>query len=279
MRTVSEIYNEIIVEKDNNLPTLQPSSDTTQNLLDDLSSNSKVAIWRLWAYLTSVAIWTHEKLFELFKKEIQTIADKANTGTVRWYQERGFDFQFGDALVYNNGSYKYVQIDSSKQIVKRVAIVERPDGSVFIKAAKLDAQGLPDALSSAELTALKAYYQNIKFAGTRLAVNSYPADELRVYYTIYYNPIHPLSDVKTAVEQAIEEHIITLEFNGTLYITKLTDAIQRALGVVDPIFDNAEARYGLLPYTAFSRSYQANAGYLKIDASNPLSSTITYIAE
>ena len=51
-RTIGEIYDLLVAEK-NNQPTLaalQPAIDDEQTLLSDLTSASKVAIWRLWLY-------------------------------------------------------------------------------------------------------------------------------------------------------------------------------------------------------------------------------------
>ena len=57
-RTVSEIQEEILRQKNQ-----EPSLNT-------LNSNSKVAIWRLWAYITAFVIWTLEKIFDEHKKEV-----------------------------------------------------------------------------------------------------------------------------------------------------------------------------------------------------------------
>ncbi len=56
-RKILEIYDEIIEEKElqPSLTGLLPLGETSDNLLDDLTSGSKVAVWRLWAYLTAVA--------------------------------------------------------------------------------------------------------------------------------------------------------------------------------------------------------------------------------
>ena len=63
-RTILEIYDSIIAEKQNmaSLNALQPSIDSSQDLLNDLTSSSKVAVWRLWAFITAVAI----NVFEVF---------------------------------------------------------------------------------------------------------------------------------------------------------------------------------------------------------------------
>ncbi len=110
------------------LTGLLPLGETSDNLLDDLTSGSKVAVWRLWAYLTSVAIYIHELLWDNFKVVIEEIAAAAPAGTPRWYQKKMFEFQSGDSLVYVDNQYVYDPIDETKRIVTRCAIEERPDG-------------------------------------------------------------------------------------------------------------------------------------------------------
>lgn len=277
-RTLTEIYNEIVDEKQSlsNLNSLLPlSSAYFPDFLADLSSGSKVAVWRLWAYVIAFAIWTHEQLWDIFKAEIEDIAAKAIAGTPRWYYERTLEFQLGDTLTYQDFQYRYATVNESARIVKYCAIQERPDGVVVIKTAK-DSSGSPVQLTGPELTALTAYLQQIKFAGTRLSVNSFAPDDLKIYYEIFYDPIIPEADIKTAVEDAINLFVKSLPFDGKFNINKLTDALQALEGVVDPLFQSAEARYGALPYASFVREYESNAGYLQIDGAFPLSTTITY---
>lgn len=57
-RTVEQIQNEILKAKE------------TEASLNGLNSTSKVAIWRLWVYITAFVIWTLEKIFDEYKKEV-----------------------------------------------------------------------------------------------------------------------------------------------------------------------------------------------------------------
>lgn len=279
-RTIQQIYDSIITAKESSstLAGLTPTPETYTNFLSQLSSSSKVAIWRLFAYIVAASIYTTEILWDIFKVQLEDIAAQAEAGTVRWYQERTLDFQYGDTLIYANGKYNYVVINELLKVVKRCAVVERPDGIVFIKTAKLDTGGLPIPLDAPELVALTSYLQQIKFAGTFVSVNSFAADTLKLYYTIYYKAEIPLATMQAAVYAAVPNFISNLPFNGAFNINRMTDALQSVNGVVDPKFDSAAATYGALPYLAFDREYLSNAGYLEIDALFPLSSTFTFIA-
>jgi hypothetical protein len=284
-RTINEIYDQMVAEKQtaSSLNGLQPSTDNATNLLSDLSTSSKVAIWRLLFYVTAVAIWILEKLFDVFKEEVTEIANRAYTGTVLWYQQICFDFQYGDTLTWNGNNYEYAVIDPAKQIIKRAAVVDI-GGQIVIKVAKLSGT-TPTPLTAGELTSFSVYMKNVKFAGTNMSIISRVADLLKISYDVVYDPLvlKPTGEsiINTGVfpvEDAINNYISNLPFNGTLNLTKLTDEIQKAEGVVDPIINYAEAKYGTLSYVTIVNNYNANAGHMAIDAAFPLSSTINYIA-
>lgn len=278
-RPISDIYDEMIQEKEtlSSLSGLTPDPETYTNLLSRFSSSSKVAIWRLLFYIVAASIYAFEVLMDRFKEDVEELAAQAEAGTIRWYQEQSLVFQLGDTLIYQDGKYQYATIDTSLQVVKRSAAIERPDGYVIIKTAKLDSSNAPIPLSSTELTGLRSYYEQIKFAGTFVEVVSFDPDDLKLEYDIYYSAQIPLVDIQATVFEAVNNYIQNLPFNGELNINKLTDALQVVEGVIDPHFQSAEARYGSLPFVSFDREYLSNAGYLRIDPAFPLSSTFNFI--
>lgn len=241
-RTILEIYDAIIAEKETGtqLQDLTPDPETSTNLLTDLSSGSKVAIWRLWAYITAVAIYVHEVLFDIFKEEVQEIADAAAPGTPGWYQNKMLEFQYGDTLTYTNFQYVYDPVNEANRIITRCAVQERSDGAVLIKVAK-DSGGSPAPLSAPEKAAAESYAAKIKFAGTKLAVTSLDPDELDIAYTIYYDPLIPLATLQADLQAAADAFLEELPFNAEFRITKFTDALQAVEGVIDPVFSSATA--------------------------------------
>ena len=280
-RSIGTIYDEIIAEKNNNtaLNGLQPNIDDSQTLLDDLTTTSKVAIWRLWAFVTAVAINIHENVWDLFKAEVEARAEEVPTGTPLWYHEEGLKFQYGDSLVWNGAQYEYAVLNESLQVVKLLAVVDA-GFQVRFKAAKLDGGGLPIPLSGAELSAFEGYVLKIKFAGTATSVTSAVADDIKVSYFIKYDPlvIAPdgslLEDPATfPVLDAINNYSKGLPFDGVLSLMSLTDSVQNAVGVLDVTLNNAQAKFGALPYTLINKQYTPDAGYLSLDEGN---STFTY---
>jgi hypothetical protein len=286
-RTVLQIYDEMIAEKQTmaNLSALHPSIDSSQNLLTDLTSASNVAAWRLLLFVVAFGIWTVEKLFDSHVEWINNRANEIVSGTLPWYVRETLKFQYGDSLIWDDDRYKYAVIDPTNQIVK-LATANESGGVITLKTAKLDGSGQPEQLSSGELSALEEFWSKWKFGGARIQVVSRPADLLKVYFKVYYDPLVLTSTgelISTPgvfpVEAAIKEYIKSLPFDGVYSTTALTDRIQNAQGVVNPVHLNSEKKFGAGAYSPLIDYYQANAGYLKIDPAFPLSLTITYVPE
>lgn len=280
-RTIQQIYDEIIAEKENQpiLSQLYPNAaENFAQLIAQLTSSSRVAIWRLWAYTTACAIFLHELRFDTHRATIEQLIASAEAGTLRWYTQQARAFQYGDTLIFDSqtGRYKYPTVNSVLQIVAAAAAIERPDGVVVLKVAKYVAGNLVP-LATAEQSAFAAYANQIKFAGTRLAIISSNADEVGVWYNIYYSPIVPLATIKATVEAAVAAYLKNLPFTGGINVQDLTSELAAVAGVQDAICFDAKARYGTLPFTSFAREYSTFAGYAQISAAYPLSSTINYI--
>jgi hypothetical protein len=283
-RTIGEIYDQMVEEKQSQaaIADLQPAQENVQTLLAALASSSKVAVWRLYMYIISVAIHYHELLFDAFKTMMEGIADAAIVGTVAWYQKQVYDFQLGVDLVYDEAKRRYVyeSVNPSLQIVKRCAILERPDGIVLIKAAKLD-NNMPTGLVQFEQDALVSYIKKIRFAGTRFVLVSGSGDQIKVSLNIYYDPIVLLSNVKISVEAAIMSYISSLPFNGVFQTSTLVDIVQECPGVSDVTVTAIESRY-LTGGTwgTVGRTHVPNFGYYVFDtvAANTLAQTLNYIA-
>lgn len=283
-RSIPVIYDELVGAKESHteLDGLQPNVDSSQNFLDDLTSTSKVAVWRSFLFCVAVGIWSLEKLMDVHKAWIELRAKELIVGTAAWYAKISLEFQYGDALVYADDVYKYAVINPANQIIKLVSVNE-VGGQVLLKVAKHDAGGLPIPLTPTELTAFQNYIFKLKFAGVKVIVVSRIADLLKVFYTVYYDPLILSSTGELInspgtfpVEDAINNYIKNLPFDGTFVVTQLTDKIQAALGVVNPVFSNASAKYGANPYVVLGPYYKPNGGYLSIDPAFTLNSTVTY---
>lgn len=284
-RTLAEIYEEIVAYKDSQAPLtdLQPAADTETQLMTDLNSDSKVAIWRLWAYITAAAIYTHEVLWDLFRQEVEDTAAAAHTGTARWYRDQLLAFQYGDALVYDSatGKYGYSTITPANQIVKQAAVIEGNNGVVVFKAAKEDSGSLA-GLSSMEKDSLESYIRKIRFAGTRFVLITGDGDYIRITASIYFDAVITEATVKTNVEAAIKNYVEGLPFNGEFLISKLEDAIQAVTGVNDVVISLVETKKEAVDsYFTINRAYVPEYGYFQFDTTpgSTLDDTITYVAQ
>jgi hypothetical protein len=299
-RSISEIYNAMIAEKESFavLNSYTPLVDDAQTMLDELTTSSKVGIWRLILWVCAVAIWIHEGLWYSFEIETNEKADTLIPGTVGWWVNTMKKFQYGDALVWNDVTEKweYETIDSTKQIIIQAAVVES-NSLLVIKIAKSDGSTGLEKLTSPELAAASNYVDIMKFAGTLTTMISDDPDYFYLLCTVYVdtsiiyndesNPSDPLNgslivdSTVFPIRDAITNYISTLDFNGKLFIVELVDAIQSVSGVSNVIINTAQAKYGSLVYsnilTTTEQSYQSNAGYLTIDPAYPLTTSITYL--
>jgi hypothetical protein len=280
-RTIADIYAEIAAAKDSQaaLAELAPDADTAQELMTALTSSSRVAIWRLWAYVTAVAIHTHEVLWDLYRAEVEKRAAEAIVGTLRWYQATVLAFQLGDALTYNSatGKYVYSVLDVTKQIVKRCAVRETAQGLVF-KVAKLSGL-VPVGLSLQEAQAVAGYIKAVRFAGTRFQVVSGAGDILIVTATVFYDPIEPLATLKAAVESAIKAYVANLPFDGELLVNRLIDAVQAVQGVRDFQVVSVSTKQSVAaPIIVVNRAHVPYYGYYVNSSASgeTLADTITY---
>ncbi len=284
-RTITQIYDAMILEKQtmSALNDLQPNMDSSQTLLQDLTSTSKVAIWRLMFFVMAVAIWSIEMLFDDQVTWIENRAKQLIVGTAIWYRQKALEFQYGDPLVMVDNIYQYSPVNPSNQIIT-LASVNEVGGIVLIKVAKTPTSS-PEPLASPELDAFVAYMQKVKFAGVGISCISRDPDLLKIHYKIYYDPLvmnssgELISDTSVKpVEDAINNYCKELPFDGIFIVTALTDKIQQSSGVSNPVFQTAEVKYGTNPYVLMGDYYNPNAGYLKVDPIYLLSTTITYIS-
>jgi hypothetical protein len=279
-RTINEIQ-EIILQQKNLTPSLSALEVLTaseQNTLPNLTSTSKVSIWRLWVYICAFSIWGLEKIFDTFRAEVEETIALNQIGTADWYNTKMLEFQLGYELtpmgVYDNTNEVQADVLASK-IIKQSA-VEEFNGRLKIKVAtEIDGELAP--LSLTQFNAFTEYAEAVKYAGTRLIMISRVADDYATGYTIYYDPL--ILDAygarldgtdNTPVQDAVKAYLRDLEFNGEFINTKLTDALQAVEGVKEPVKEYSKARFGSMPYAEINEFYIADAGYMKLDESQSI---------
>ena len=246
-RSINEIQQEIINAKAqaNELTALDILTRPEQ--ADVPNTGSKVSEWRMWVWVVARAVWALEKMFDLFRDEVEERIAATRVHTRGWYKEKALAFQYGDSLGEDD---TYPVIDESKRIVKYAAvrkIIRSGRGALLMKLAK-DNGGELAPLTQTELDAFNSYINLVADAGTLVIPESKPADSLRIQADIYYDPqvLGPdgsdLNDGSKPVEDTLKAYLKSIDFDGMLIITKLTDALQGAKGVKIPVIKKVEAK-------------------------------------
>jgi hypothetical protein len=254
-------------------------SDDT--LTTALTSTSKYAIYRLFTFIIATAICIHETFFDQHTLEINDKLAKQRAGTLPWYRTMALRFQYGFDLVqdkdyFDNGLANTEQIENSK-IIKYCAVNEAKDSSrVIIKIAGEVEGVLSDFTAPAQVEAIEAYFKEIKVAGTKITIINYKADRLFLNLKIKRDALI-LTDTGMSklngnypVNEALQEFMKELKFDGELQLSSLIDKIQLVPGVLDATLLSAESSwidpelngYGI-PQPIFI-SKVAESGYFKI---------------
>lgn len=261
-RTINEIFTDKLAKVAAD-PVLGPA----------LTSTSKVAMYRLMLYISTVCEWALENLHDLFKKDVNEIIAEKKPHSPRWYAKMSKAFQYGfdlapDEDYYDNTGISESDVEASK-IVTYAAVVE-PQRGLRIKVATDNGTDL-EALSADQLISFIAYMQRVKDGGVKLNITSGAPDALKLSLRIKYNPLVLNSAggridgvVTNPVQDAIKAHLKNLPFNGVFSVAKLVDAIQLVEGVDEVKVDLVQTKYGALPFTSVDIDYIPDAGYLRI---------------
>lgn len=261
-----------------------------------LTSTSKRAIHRLFAFIIATAIALHEQLLDIFKTEVEGIAASAVPATPAWLQKKIFEFQYSSDIpqviqvVDPLSPPYYPVVDESLRIITRCSVSPTQGGRVQIKVAKGDP---PEELTADEKTALAAYVQppnGIGIAGVEYVIVSSPSDKLRIQADIYYEGNYSQT-IQASVKDAISAFLAAIPFNGVVKVSDLEKAIRNVPGVSDILIYNLQARPDSTPIGSatylvqdrktLSRLWNTSAGYIvsETTAGNTLDDTLTFIAD
>lgn len=248
----------------------------------NFDSPSKTAEWKLWAQVYAFFSHLMKALSNEAKADIEEIRAKGVASNRAFFYNEWKKFQYGDTLLIDDitGKYYYAVVDEAKQIIKRLSIVKNL-GNWEIRCAKEDGTGNPIPLVAAELTAFKAFINLTAPPGPIMPVLSRNSDKLSGKFTIYYNALSTLADVKASVEAAYLEYLAKIDIDGLsiYHITKHIDQMQKAAGVVDVQDTDVQAKIDGDAYDAVARTYTPSSGYLEKDDTLTFDDILTYVAE
>ena len=268
---INEIQAQILetVEGSAELPALAVLTENEQNTLGNVTSTSKVGVWRLIVYVVSCAIWAQQKLNDIFRSEIETRIAETRPFTKRWYEQTSLNYQHGHDLLDNGGyseptTIAEIQAVAASKIVAKAAVVQTiiaGVGALRIKVAKSPLPSSPQGggdlgpLTTEELAGFQEYIELMGAAGVYVQATTAVADDLMMNYKVYFDPLILDNEGRrldgtndTPVQEAVKAFLKSVDFNGVLSLVKLTDIIQQVDGVTDPFPQLVASKYGTFGY-------------------------------
>ena len=230
-RTIKEIYNEAIAERNRRLE------------LTEFASDSKMSVMNGILWVVAAVIYSFESLLDVFAVDISEAINGRINGTPAYYANALLQYQQGDELtVREDGlAFGYANIDETKRIVTQVSYMESTDDrnldSKLILKVATGAKGSLSAIPPKELAPINAYINKLKFAGTRVEVISTKGDVLIPRLTVFHDGAVPESEVYDSIEEQLNAYMMDIDFDAAVYVSRLTDAIRRAKHLTDVHID------------------------------------------
>lgn len=244
---------------------------------------SKVGSFNLEADTMAQALGIQGQIFDAYQATLTNIANSAVPTTDQWVQSMVLKFQ------YSATNPQYVQlinliatypiVDESLRIISRCSAATLGNGIVSIKVAT----GVnPVALTSDELTALKAYCTIVFGGGVVANVSSKDADRLAITASVYYDGQF-VSSIQSDVKAAINLYLANIPFNGIAVKSDIELAVKAVLGVKDVVIASIACRpqTDVFTGTDSGRKWNTIAGYIIQEDTtlHTFADTITYVAE
>ncbi len=230
-RTIKDIYNEAVSERNRRLE------------LSEFASDSKMSVMNGILWVVASVIYSFETLLDVFAVDISKTIDSRINGTPAYYAKALLQYQQGDELTMREDglAFGYAQIDESKRIITQVSYVESTDDrnidSKLILKVATGTKGNLEAIPAEDMIPVNAYIGKLKFAGTRVEVISTKGDVLVPRLTVFYDGAIPEPEMYDAIEERIKEYVMNISFDAAVYVSQLTDAIRRADHVTDVYID------------------------------------------
>jgi hypothetical protein len=235
---MAQTVNDILIEMD--------AAQAAEPALAPLNSTSNTAIFTMFKRIVAIAIVQLSRLWDIAKKELNTIALSQIYGTKAWYVNLVLNMPGGAAT--------------------KASCIEQ-GSKVLIKVAKLSST-ITAQLTPAEVNAIRGYVSIKKVVGSDIDVISQTADLCKFTLSIQYAGV--LSSIEAAVKQAVKDYLFNLPFDQNLTKGLLIDDLLNVPGVIDAFIDVLELDYGLGYNVVQGNTATPDAGYFEVakDGSN-----------
>lgn len=222
-RTTEEVYQSMMSDK------------LRYNHLNVLTSSSATSIWRLIFYVIAYNISLLERLWDIYRSDVEKRIEEIVPHRPRWYAAKVLSFMADTPLIqdtdrYDTSGMSEEQI-SEATVVKYAAVTESTDSSVVVIKVAGEKNGERTPLSPEIETQLRTYIQEVKDAGVAFILVNQEGDRFSCSVDIYYNALLYKDDVEEACRTAIVQYIENLPFNGEYTNMALIDTLQKVEGV------------------------------------------------
>lgn len=232
-RTIKEIYNQAVSERNKRLELSEFNSDSKLSVMNGIT----------WAFAT--VMHSFESLLDVFAMDISTAINSRVNGTPAYYANALLKYQKGDELIVREDglAFGYPYVDETKRIISQVSYEESSDdinldNKLILKVATGENGNLSE-INKEELVLINSYINKIKFAGTRIEVTSQKGDILIPRVTVYYDGSVVESEMYSLIESALNDYIMSVDFDANVYAIKVIDAIQKVEHVTDVYIDDS----------------------------------------
>lgn len=268
-RTIKQIYEETVRERNKRLELSEFASDSKLSILNGIT----------WTF--AAIVYSFESLLDVFAMDISAVLNNRINGTPTYYINALLQYQQGDELLMREDglAFGYNEVDASKQIITQASYMESHDdvnldNKLILKVATGD-KGNLHAVAPEELVMIQSYINRIKFAGTRIEVTSQEGDVLVPRLSVYYDGAVMESEVYDLIEEELNVYMLHIPFDSTIYVSDIIAAIRKAAHVTDVYIDEkAQPEQGvfiapynsdghLMPLQKAGRMMHTQSGYLK----------------
>lgn len=231
-RTLSEIYAAAKETRDSYLE------------LTEFSNSSKMSVLDAFTWVVAACIWAHENVMDVFKVDLAAELQNRINGTPAYYANALLKYQSGDELVISDDgtTCSYATVDTSKRVITKVSYSEVSeenfnDKTLLLKIAKGES-GNYSQIDEDELLKIRAYLNNLLFAGQHAMVVSRKGDVLVPKVTAYYDGTAEESEIYSGIKTALNSFISGINFDGVIYAYDVINAIKSVEHITDVQIDS-----------------------------------------
>ena len=209
--------------------------------LEGLTSTSKTSIWRMMLYIMAYSVEQIAQLFTLHRSEIDTKIPTQKTHRLPWIQSLYLNFQYGFQLqqekdLFDNTNATDEEIEASK-IIKYCAVNESSSGREVIIKIATEKDDVLSPLEADKMEAIFEYTKRVKGTGIPYTIINYLPDRLKLNIRVFRDPLvinangMDITSAKYPIQEALQEFMKELPFNGELRIQDLANKLEAVTGV------------------------------------------------